>query len=88
MERFGSFVQSEILKIGHHGSSDATTAEWLDAVQPLFAIISCGTGNPYGHPHDQTMDLLEERGVRILRTDETGTIDMLTDGYTFLEIRP
>ncbi len=88
IDRFGSFVQSEVLKIGHHGSSDATSAEWLDTVQPLFAVIPCGAGNPYGHPHYQTIDLLEERGVRILRTDETGTIDILTDGHTFLEIRP
>ena len=88
IDRFGSFVQSEVLKIGHHGSSDATNAEWLDTVQPLFAVICCGAGNPYGHPHYQTTDLLEERGVRILRTDETGTIDILTDGHAFLEIRP
>lgn len=86
--RFGSFLQSEVLKVGHHGSSGATTAEWLDAVSPLFAVISCGAGNPYGHPHSQTIDLLEARGVRILRTDETGTIDILTDGRSVIEIWP
>jgi len=86
--RFGSFLQSEVLKVGHHGSSDATTAEWLDTVSPLFAVISCGAGNPYGHPHSQTIDLLEARNVRILRTDETGTIDILTDGRSVIEIWP
>lgn len=88
IDRFGGFLQSEVLKVGHHGSSDATNGEWLDTVAPLFAIISCGTGNPYGHPHDSTIDLLEARGVRILRTDENGTIDILTDGHTIIEIWP
>jgi competence protein ComEC len=87
IEHFGDFVQSEVLKVGHHGSYNATNAEWLDAVQPLFAVISCGAGNPYGHPHESTLQLLEERGIRIFRTDVNGTIDILTDGYAFLEIR-
>ncbi len=88
ISRFGNLLQSEVLKVNHQGSHDGTNAEWLDTVAPLFAVIPCGAGNPYGHPHYQTIDLLEARGVRILRTDETGTIDILTDGYTFLEIRP
>lgn len=87
-ERFGSAMQSAVLKVNHHGSSDGTTAEWLDAVSPRYAIISCGAGNPYGHPHEETLELLQERGVRILRTDETGTIDILTDGRTIIEIWP
>jgi len=88
IERFGNALPSEVLKVNHHGSSDGTTAEWLDAVMPRFAIISCAVGNPYGHPHDETLELLQERGVRILRTDETGTIDIITDGRTVIEIWP
>jgi beta-lactamase superfamily II metal-dependent hydrolase len=88
IESFGSTMQSEVLKINHHGSTDGTNAEWLNAVVPRYAIISCGAGNPYGHPHDQTLELLQDRGVRILRTDETGTIDILTDGRTTIEIWP
>jgi beta-lactamase superfamily II metal-dependent hydrolase len=88
VERFGDGLRSEVLKVNHHGSSDGTNAEWLDAVEPRFAIISCGAGNPYGHPHQETLDLLAERSVRVLRTDETGTIDVLTDGRSVIEIWP
>jgi beta-lactamase superfamily II metal-dependent hydrolase len=87
-ERFGGFLQSEVLKVGHHGSTDATNDEWLNAVEPRYAVISCGAGNPYGHPHEETLELLQQRGVRILRTDETGDIDILTDGRTVVEIWP
>jgi len=86
VERFGNALRSEVLKVNHHGSSDATSVEWLNAVLPRFAIISCGAGNPYGHPHEETMELLSQRGVRILRTDKTGTMDILTDGQTVIEI--
>ncbi len=73
-------VQASVIKIGHHGSSTATSPAFLDAVRPAAAVISCGSVNSYGHPHDETIALLEERGIQIYRTDEDGTIIMSTDG--------
>jgi beta-lactamase superfamily II metal-dependent hydrolase len=76
----GSTVHANILKIGHHGSSTATTPEFLDAVNPAVAVISCGSVNSYGHPHEEVLSLLTERDIQILRTDENGTIILSTDG--------
>jgi competence protein ComEC len=73
-------MHSDVLKIGHHGSKNSTTAEFLVAVQPHFGIISAGEGNPYGHPSPELLERLENAGVRILRTDRDGAVHVLTDG--------
>lgn len=70
--RSGADVRSTVLKIGHHGSSDATSSAWLDAVRPLYAIISCGEGNEYGHPTKAVLNRLQQRGVKVYRTDLQG----------------
>ena len=75
-----SALQSDILKVGHHGSSTSTTEAFLKAVNPRVAIISCGEGNSYGHPHAETLERLENKGVKIYRTDEKGSIIYKTDG--------
>lgn len=67
-------TEHDILKVGHHGSKTSTCAEFLDAVKPKEAIISCGVDNNYGHPDKEVLNRLEERGVRIRRTDLEGTI--------------
>ena len=76
-------LKSDILKVGHHGSNSSTTEEFLDAVSPKYAIISCGSENKYGHPHDETMDLLAAKGITVYRTDLQGSIIFKTDGKTF-----
>ncbi len=76
-------LDCEILKVGHHGSSSSTTAAFLAAVSPEAAVISCGEGNKYGHPHKVTTDRLEESDIPIYRTDLLGTIVIKTDGKTF-----
>ena len=73
-------LASEFLKVGHHGSKTATTLTFLRSVGPAFGVISCGRNNKYGHPHDLTLDNLEEANVTILRTDDVGTIVVRTDG--------
>jgi competence protein ComEC len=78
-------LRADVLKVGHHGSKNSTTPEFLAAMQPLVAIISSGEGNPYGHPSPETLERLEGAGVRILRTDRDGAVHVLTDG-TRLEI--
>jgi competence protein ComEC len=78
-------VHSDVLKIGHHGSKNSTTLEFLTAAQPQFGIISAGEDNPYGHPSAELIERLKNAGVRILRTDRDGAVQVLTDG-TLLEI--
>ena len=73
-------LKSEFLKVGHHGSETSSYATFLDTVQPLFAVISCGEGNKFKHPHQDTLDKLRARDVTILRTDQNGTIGVYTDG--------
>lgn len=80
LERFpASEFSSDVLKVGHHGSTTSTSEEFLNAVNPSLAIISCGEGNSYGHPHDEIIALLEENDVEILRTDEQGDIVICSD---------
>ena len=67
-------LDCDILKAGHHGSDTSTCAEWLDAITPETAIISCGKNNSYGHPKPSVVRLLEDRGIKIRRTDVEGTI--------------
>ena len=76
----GLRLQSDVLCCGHHGSSNATTDELLSAVKPDYAVISCGAGNEYGHPHWETLQKLEDQGVTVYRTDESGTIIAYSDG--------
>jgi competence protein ComEC len=73
-------MHSDVLKVGHHGSKNSTTPEFLAAVQPLVGIISAGEDNPYGHPSAELLERLESAGVRILRTDRNGAVQVVTDG--------
>ncbi len=76
----GYGVSADVLKCGHHGSSTSTTTAFLDAVNPYYAVISCGLDNSYGHPHRETMQKLNERDIAIYRTDEDGTVLARSDG--------
>lgn len=72
-----------ILKLAHHGSRNGTDARWLDLSRPEMAVASLGAGNDYGHPHAQTLSLLERRRIPLLRTDLDGTISIVSDGKTW-----
>jgi competence protein ComEC len=76
----GYNLKSDVLKVGHHGSSSSTTAEFLKAVSPKYAVIFVGAGNDYGHPHQETLDKLNSAGLRLYRTDLNGTIVFTSDG--------
>ena len=73
-------LEADVLKIGHHGSKNSTTAEFLAAVKPRVAIISVGEDNPYGHPNAELLERLANAGVRVLRTDRDGAVHVLMDG--------
>lgn len=75
-------VKSDILKVGHHGASDSTTEGFLKAVAPRFAVITVGTPNEYGRPHQVVLDRLKKQGIKVYRTDECGDITFTTDGAT------
>lgn len=69
-------IDAEILKIGHHGSKTSNTADFIEKVDPDYALISCELGNEYGHPVKDTMSRLEDRNIEVHRTDECGSIVM------------
>ncbi len=76
----GQFIDADILKVGHHGSTTSSSEDFLKAVSPAYAVISCGTDNSYGHPHDEILELLDELEIPVYRTDLEGTIQVLSDG--------
>jgi len=69
----------DVLKVGHHGSRGSTGDAWLDALRPRLAVISVGR-NDYGHPAPATLARLAAHGIPVRRTDQEGTITVLTDG--------
>lgn len=64
----------DVLKVAHHGSKNSTTEELLNQINPKLALISAGEGNPYGHPHKETVQRLHETGCKVLATEECGAI--------------
>lgn len=76
----GYNLKADVLKVGHHGSSSSTSQAFLDKVSPKYAVIMVGSDNNYGHPHKETMDKLEAKGIPVYRTDENGTIVATSDG--------
>lgn len=82
-------INVDVLKVGHHGSQYSSSINFLNKVNPLYAIISSGTNNIYGHPHKTTLNKLEKKNIQIYRTDELGTILCTTNGkeYTFTSFK-
>ena len=76
----GMKLDADVLRVAHHGSSTASTMEFLRAVSPEYAVISVGKVNDYGHPHRGTLERLNRAGCDILRTDKSGTIVMVSNG--------
>ena len=76
----GFDVSADVLKVGHHGSVTSTSDEYLNAVNPAMAVITCAQGNVYGHPHKEILDKLSAKKIKVYRTDTMGTITMRSDG--------
>ncbi len=77
------FLDSDILKVGHHGSRTSTSLVFAQAVSPEYAVISAGKNNSYGHPHQEVLNILESVGAEILSTADSGTIKFETNGKIF-----
>ncbi|MBC7836348.1 MBL fold metallo-hydrolase [Acetobacteraceae bacterium] len=86
-ESAGFRIDSDILKVGHHGSRTSTDDELLDAVTPSVAIISVGAKNRYGHPTQDVLDRLSAHNVEVHRTDEEGTIKFISNGKQFTRVK-
>ena len=76
----GQPLRADILKVGHHGSNTSSTDPFLDAVAPMFAVISDGFENSFRHPHPQVLERLSAHRAGIFRTDRDGLITIRTDG--------
>jgi len=75
-------LKSNVLKLGHHGSDTSSSLEFLQAVNPEFAVISVGQDNKFGHPSVRIIKKLERQNIKILRTDLSGDIGLATNGQT------
>lgn len=76
----GFDVNSDVLKVGHHGSTSSSSKDFLDKASPKIAVISCGKNNDYGHPHKETLQELKKRNIQVYRTDIDGSIVLYSDG--------
>jgi competence protein ComEC len=76
----GATLLAQVLKVGHHGSRTSTMRALVDRVRPQVALISAGADNVFGHPHPDTLQTLAAAGVRVLRTDQDGAINLTSNG--------
>lgn len=81
VDAYGAELQSDILKVGHHGSKTSTHPSFIETVAPSAAIISAGKNNRYGHPHERVRSVLEK--IPVLETSVAGTISFESDGERF-----
>jgi len=75
-------LKASVLKVPNHGSRTSSSNPFLDMVKPGILVISCGKQNPFGYPHEETLDRYSNRGLPVYRTDSDGTIVLVSDGTT------
>lgn len=80
LESYGTQLESDVIKIGHHGSETSSDYEFLKAVNPSYGVISVGKDNDYGHPHKETKANLKKLGISYYRTDFVGSVLFISDG--------
>ena len=79
---YGSALQSDVLKVGHHGSRTSSNSVFVGVVSPQYAVVSAGKDNRFGHPHMEVTDLFEEKEIPLFSTAESGTITFVSDGVS------
>lgn len=81
-------IACDVIKIGHHGSEYSTSSDFINKVNPKYAVIEVGKNNIYEHPRQVILDRLSEKNIKVFRTDIDGTINFISDGnnikYKFL----
>lgn len=79
-ELYGTALQSDVLKLGHHGSQTSSSERFLDTVQPTYAVVSAGIDNRYGHPNQTVMQRVFARNIQTSHTGIDGTVTFYSDG--------
>lgn len=79
LQSIGALAHVDVLKIGHHGSRTSTSEGFIKTLSPSIAVISAGNKNRYGHPHQEVLNVLNRNNVKVLRTDQRGTIKIKSD---------
>lgn len=77
----GENLDTDVLKVSHHGSKTSTSKEFVEKISPETAVISVSKDNSYGHPTQEVLDILKSYGIRILRTDQDKDVKIISDGY-------
>jgi len=80
VSQYGDLLESEVLKLGHHGSKTSTSEEFLEVVKPDYAVVSAGKDNSYGHPKAEVIERVIEKEIEVFSTMEQGTITFMSDG--------
>ncbi len=75
-------LSADVIKLGHHGSANSSSEEFLKAVDPEYAVLSVASDNDYGHPHKRTLRTINKMNIKLYRTDIQGTLVFHTDGNT------
>jgi len=76
----GTDLSANVLKVGHHGSNSSSSLDFLKKVNPQIAVAMVGKDNEFGHPHYRTISSLQDLGIKFLRTDQLGTIKLISNG--------
>lgn len=84
---YGNQLESEVLKLGHHGSKNSSANEFLAAVNPKFAVVSAGKNNTYGHPALETVARVKDHNIPLVSTIDQGRITFASDGKTVWQVK-
>lgn len=84
---YGDQLQSEVLKLGHHGSKNSSSNEFLATVNPRYAVVSAGKNNTYGHPSPEAVARVTDHNIPIVSTIDEGRITFASDGTTVWEVK-
>lgn len=82
-QKYGTALQADVLKVGHHGSKTSSYWPFISKVKPKYALISCGDFSIYKHPNKNVVGSLTHLGAKVLTTHDHGTLTVTTDGKSF-----
>lgn len=80
VSQYGTSLESEVLKLGHHGSKTSSSENFIKAVAPKYAVVSAGENNRYGHPHQEVVERVLKNNISLVSTIASGTLTFVSDG--------